>query len=122
MHRSWRNRPAISKSIACANPVGKQDQFIAAFGGITCLTFHKDHRVTVEPLRVSAKTMFDLEDNLLLFFTGFSRAAGGILQDQHVRSQARDADMLRNLDYVKALGYRSKDALESGQSGRNSAS
>jgi D-glycero-alpha-D-manno-heptose-7-phosphate kinase len=95
-------------------PVGKQDQFIAAFGGITCLTFHKDQRVTVQPLRVSVKTMFDLEDNLLLFFTGFNRAAGAILKDQHVRSLARDADIFRNLDYVKALGYRSKEALESG--------
>jgi D-glycero-alpha-D-manno-heptose-7-phosphate kinase len=94
--------------------VGKQDQFIAAFGGITCLTFHRDHRVTVEPLHVSMKTMFDLEDNLLLFFTGFNRAAGTILREQHVRSQARDADILRNLDHVKALGYRSKEALESG--------
>jgi D-glycero-alpha-D-manno-heptose-7-phosphate kinase len=95
-------------------PVGKQDQFIAAFGGITCLTFHKDHQVTVKPLRVSRKTVFDLEDNLLLFFTGFNRAAGGILKDQDARSQARDPDMLRNLDYLKALGYRSKEALESG--------
>jgi D-glycero-alpha-D-manno-heptose-7-phosphate kinase len=95
-------------------PVGRQDPFIAAFGGITCLTFHKDHRVTIQPLRVSTKTIFDLEDNLLLFFTGFNRTAGSVLMDQHVRSQARDADMLRNLDYVKALGYRSKEALESG--------
>ena len=95
-------------------PVGKQDQFIAAFGGVTGLTFHRDHRVTVEPLHVSMKTMFDLEDNLLLFFTGFNRDAGTILREQHVRSQARDADVLRNLDYVKALGYRSKEALESG--------
>jgi D-glycero-alpha-D-manno-heptose-7-phosphate kinase len=95
-------------------PVGKQDQFIAAFGGITCLTFHKDHRVTVEPLRVSIKTMFELEDNLLLFFTGFNRAAGSILKDQDARSRAQDADTLRNLDYVKAIGYRSREALESG--------
>jgi D-glycero-alpha-D-manno-heptose-7-phosphate kinase len=95
-------------------PVGKQDQFIAAFGGITCLTFHKDHSVTVQPLRLSRETMFDLEDNLLLFFTGFRRAAGSILNDQDVRSKAQDADMLRNLDYVKTLGYRSKEALESG--------
>jgi D-glycero-alpha-D-manno-heptose-7-phosphate kinase len=95
-------------------PIGKQDQFIAAFGGITCFTFHKDHRVTVEPLRVSMKTMHDLEDNLLLFFTGFNRNAGSILKDQHVRSQARDPDMLHNLDYVKSLGYRSKEALEAG--------
>jgi len=95
-------------------PVGKQDQFIAAFGGITCLTFHKDHRVTIQPLRVSTKTIFGLEDNLLLFFTGFNRTAGSVLMDQQVRSQARDADMLRNLDYVKTLGYRSKEALETG--------
>jgi D-glycero-alpha-D-manno-heptose-7-phosphate kinase len=95
-------------------PIGKQDQFIAAFGGITSLTFHKDHRVTVQPVRVSSKTMYDLEDNLLLFFTGFSRTASSILQDQQVRSHARDADMLRNLDYVKLLGYRSMEALESG--------
>jgi D-glycero-alpha-D-manno-heptose-7-phosphate kinase len=95
-------------------PIGKQDQFIAAFGGITCFTFHKDHRVTVEPLRVSMQTMHDLEDNLLLFFTGFNRNAGSILKDQHVRSQARDPDMLSNLDYVKSLGYRSKEALEAG--------
>jgi D-glycero-alpha-D-manno-heptose-7-phosphate kinase len=95
-------------------PVGKQDPFIAAFGGITCLTFHKDHRVTIQPLRVSAQTIFDLEDNLLLFFTGFNRTAGSVLMDQHVRSQARDSDMLRNLDHVKALGYLSKEALESG--------
>jgi D-glycero-alpha-D-manno-heptose-7-phosphate kinase len=95
-------------------PVGRQDQYIAAFGGITCLTFHKDHRVTVEPLRVSIKTMYDLEDNLLLFFTGFNRAAGSILKDQDARSQAQDPDMLRNLHNVKAIGYRSKEALESG--------
>jgi D-glycero-alpha-D-manno-heptose-7-phosphate kinase len=95
-------------------PIGKQDQYIAAFGGITCLTFHKDHRVTVQPLGVSMETMFDLEDNLLLFFTGFNRSAGSVLKDQHDRSQARDADILRNLDYVKSLGYRSKQALESG--------
>jgi D-glycero-alpha-D-manno-heptose-7-phosphate kinase len=95
-------------------PIGKQDQYIAAYGGIAALTFHRDHRVTVEPLRISTKTMFDLEDNLLLFFTGFNRAASSILKDQHVRSRARDADMMGNLDYVKALGHRSKEALESG--------
>jgi D-glycero-alpha-D-manno-heptose-7-phosphate kinase len=95
-------------------PIGKQDQYISAYGGISCLTFHKDHRVTVEPLRVSAKTVFDLEDNLLLFFTGFTRDASEVLAHQHARSQARDQDMLANLDYVKALGYRSREALEAG--------
>jgi D-glycero-alpha-D-manno-heptose-7-phosphate kinase len=98
-------------------PIGKQDQYIAAFGGLTCFTFHKDHRVTAEPLKLSIDTMFELEDNLLLFFTGFSRSASGILKDQHVRSQTHDKDMLANLLYVKELGYRSKVALEKGDIG-----
>ena len=96
-------------------PVGKQDQYIAAYGGLTCFTFHQDDRVTAEPLHLSIETMFDLEDNLLLFFTGFSRSAGSILEDQHVRSQKNEETMLRNLHYVKELGYRSKDALEAGK-------
>ena len=95
-------------------PIGKQDQYIAAYGGLTCFTFHKDDRVTVEPLLVSMDTMFDLEDNLLLFFTGFSRSAAGILQDQQVRSQSCEEEMLRNLHYVKELGHRSRAALECG--------
>jgi D-glycero-alpha-D-manno-heptose-7-phosphate kinase len=96
-------------------PIGKQDQYIAAIGGITCFTFHKDDSVTCSPLRISMETMHDLEDNLLLFFTGFSRSAGGILKDQKDRSQKNDAEMLENLHYVKDLGIRSKEALEAGK-------
>lgn len=95
-------------------PIGKQDQYIAAIGGLTCFTFHKDDRVTAVPLKVGMDTLFDLEDNLLLFFTGFSRSAGSILKDQNSRTKESDADMLKNLHYVKELGYRSKEALESG--------
>jgi D-glycero-alpha-D-manno-heptose-7-phosphate kinase len=95
-------------------PIGKQDQYIAAVGGVTCFTFHKDDKVTAVPLGISMSTMFDLEDNLLLFFTGFSRSASGILKDQKVRSQQNDTEMLNNLHYVKELGYRSKDALVDG--------
>lgn len=98
-------------------PIGKQDQYIAAFGGMTCFTFHKDDKVTAEPLGISMDTMFNLEDNLLLFFTGFSRSASGILKDQKVKSQQNDADMLSNLHYVKDLGYRSRDALVDGKIG-----
>jgi len=93
-------------------PIGKQDQYIAAFGGLTCFTFHKDDTVSAEPLKVDIQTIFDLEDKLLLFFTGFSRSAGGILKDQQVRSQKNDQDMLNNLHYVKELGYHCKEALE----------
>jgi len=96
------------------DPIGKQDQYIAAIGGLTCFTFHKDGKVTAEPLKISMQTMFELEDNLLLFFTGFSRSASGILRDQKVKSQQNDADMIANLHYVKDLGQRSKAALENG--------
>ena len=57
-------------------PIGKQDQYIAAFGGITCFEFNQDDSVEAYPLSVSMDTLYDLEDNLLLFFTGFSRSAG----------------------------------------------
>ncbi len=95
-------------------PIGKQDQYIAAIGGITCFTFHKNDTVTAVPLNISMDTLLDLEDNLLLFFTGFSRSASGILKDQQVRSEKNDEEMLNNLHYVKHLGYRSKESLENG--------
>jgi D-glycero-alpha-D-manno-heptose-7-phosphate kinase len=95
-------------------PIGKQDQYIAALGGLTCFTFHKSDKVTAEALGINMNTMFDLEDNLLLFFTGFSRSASGILKDQNSKSQQNDSEMLNNLHYVKDLGYRSRDALVNG--------
>jgi D-glycero-alpha-D-manno-heptose-7-phosphate kinase len=95
-------------------PIGKQDQYIAAVGGLTCFTFHKDGKVSADPLKVSMDTVFDLEDNLLLFFTGYSRSAGSILQHQNNKSQEKDIEMIDNLNFVKDLGYKSKIALESG--------
>jgi len=95
-------------------PIGKQDQYIAATGGITSFAFHKDDRVISAPVNLSTNTIFDLEDNLLLFFTGFARSASNILYDQKVRSEKNDEAMINNLHYVKDLGYRSKAALEDG--------
>ena len=95
-------------------PIGKQDQYIAAFGGITCFDFCKDDSVITQPLNISNDTLFDLEDNLVLFFTGFSRSASSILKDQKEKSQSNNADMLANLHYVKELGLRSKVLLEKG--------
>ena len=83
-------------------------------GGVTCFDFRRDDTVVATPLQISTDTMLDLEDNLLLFFTGFSRSAGGILKDQKTRSLQHDEEMLNNLHYVKELGLRSKQALESG--------
>lgn len=96
-------------------PIGKQDQYIAACGGITCFNFNTDDSVDVAPLRISGEVLYDLQDNLLLFFAGFSRNSGSILEDQHIRSQHSDQDMLNNLHYVKELGRRSREALESGK-------
>lgn len=95
-------------------PVGKQDQYIAAFGGITCFTFNPDDTVEAVPLRISMDTLFDLEDHLLLFFTGFSRSASSILRDQDTRTRTSDQEMIANLDYVKELGYRQQRSLEEG--------
>jgi len=120
-HRRRLIHPSELAELAChieidrlGEPIGKQDQYVAAYGGVTCFTFHKDDKVTAEPLNFSVDTMFDLEDNLLLFFTGFCRSASSILKDQKVRSEKNDQEMLDNLHYVKDLGYRSKEALESG--------
>jgi D-glycero-alpha-D-manno-heptose-7-phosphate kinase len=95
-------------------PIGKQDQYIASYGGVTCFTFHPDETVDARPLALTMDSLFDLEDNLLLFFTGFSRSAGSILNDQKVRTEHADTDMLNNLHYVKDLGLRSREALERG--------
>ena len=93
-------------------PIGKQDQYIAAYGGITCFDFNSDDSVTARPLTLDKETLHALGDNLLLFFTGYSRSAGSILKDQKSRTQNSDTDMLNNLHYVKELGERSREALE----------
>jgi len=95
-------------------PIGKQDQYIAAFGGIMCFTFHPDGHVDAEPLRLSAETLSNLEDNLSLFFTGFTRSAGEILKDQDTRSKQKDSDMLENMHFTKQLAFESKAAMEGG--------
>ena len=95
-------------------PIGKQDQYIAAIGGITCFTFHPDGRVGVEPLRLAPETLHTLEDNLILFFTGFTRSASQILKDQDTRSKQKDASMLDNLHFVKQIAIESKAAMERG--------
>jgi len=95
-------------------PIGKQDQYISAFGGITCFQFLPDDRVIVEPLKIPPETLANLEDNLLLFFTGSSRNASDILRDQDSRTKQNNSEMLDNLHFTKQLGIESRDALQSG--------
>ena len=93
-------------------PVGKQDQYISAYGGITCFEFLPDGSVKASPLNVSDETLLELEDNLLLFFTGYARSASKILQEQHDKSTRCDQAMLEKLHFMKELGRQSQRALE----------
>ena len=98
-------------------PIGKQDQYIAAYGGITCFKFLPGGKVEAWPLKVSEETLYNLEDNLLLFFTGYSRSASSILKEQDQKSKAADPSMIDNLHFVKDLGLQSQRALEAGDLG-----
>ncbi len=95
-------------------PIGKQDQYIAAFGGITCMRFLPGGKVEAWPLKISEETLYNLEDDLLLFFTGYSRSASNILKEQDEKSKSADSAMLENLHFVKELGLKSQSALERG--------
>jgi D-glycero-alpha-D-manno-heptose-7-phosphate kinase len=118
-HRRRLLHPADLANLACEieinrlkEPIGKQDQYIAAYGGVTCFTFSPDDTVEARPLPLPVETLFDLEDNLLLFFTGFSRSAGLILADQNTRTLDNDQEMIANLHYVKQLGASGQQMLE----------
>lgn len=123
LHAHKRNliHPAELAEQAChieidrlGEPIGKQDQYIAAYGGITCFRYLANGRVEAYPLRISEETRYNLEDNLLLFFTGYSRSASGILKDQDDKSRAADQSMTENLHFIKKLGRQSQEALECG--------
>ncbi len=113
--------PASLAEIACRieidilhEPIGKQDQYIAAFGGMSCMEFHPDGRVDVSPLAIEQGALDDLEEHLMLFFTGYSRSASAVLQDQKTKSEHNDTKMIDNLHAMKDIGYRTKEALEKG--------
>jgi D-glycero-alpha-D-manno-heptose-7-phosphate kinase len=120
-----RRRPLLADALAAmacdlemntlGEPIGKQDQYAAAYGGVTCFTFNPDDSVCATPLKANREALSNLEENLLLFFTRFSRTAGSILQDQKDRADKAEPAMLQNLDYVKDLGYRCQEALEGGR-------
>jgi D-glycero-alpha-D-manno-heptose-7-phosphate kinase len=94
--------------------VGKQDQYIAALGGVMCLEFRTDGAVQPLPLGISTETLYNLEDNLLLFFTGYSRSASAVLRDQNQRTIAGDLEVEQNLHELKDIAVRSQRALEQG--------
>jgi D-glycero-alpha-D-manno-heptose-7-phosphate kinase len=97
-----------------AEPIGKQDQYIAAYGGLTCFEFSTDDNVSARPLKIDSDTLYQLEDNLLLFFTGYSRSASSILKEQDEKSKNNDQEMIEHLHFIKELALKSKSALEAG--------
>ncbi|WP_446743787.1 GHMP family kinase ATP-binding protein [Silvibacterium acidisoli] len=95
-------------------PVGKQDQYIAAFGGLMCQYYMPDGGVSVAPLKMTASALLELRDSLMLFFVGYTRSASGLLADQKTRSEVGDAGMLESLHFTKELGREIATALEAG--------
>lgn len=95
-------------------PIGKQDQYIATYGGVTSFQFERDGNVVVEPVRMTGEALANLEDNLILFFTGYTREASAILADQDQRTKGQDAQMIENLHRTKQIGLESHEALKQG--------
>ena len=91
-------------------PVGKQDQYIAAVGGVTAFEFCDDERVEVMPLDLSPVMRDRLDDNLMLFFTGLRRSASAVLAEE--QSSGAQGTLDDNLDLVKELGYETRKVLE----------
>ncbi len=95
-------------------PIGKQDQYISAFGGITSLHFAKDGKVTVEPLKMSEEARDELHNNIMLFYTGISRSASNILKEQDEKSKKNEEVTIETLHEIKRIGVETKKALEQG--------
>jgi len=95
-------------------PCGKQDHFIAAYGGLMCQDYNADGSVTMTPLNVSEETLRGLREHLMVFFTGYSRTASDLLEDQKIKTTSGDSAMIDNLHFIKDLGGRIRDVLEDG--------
>ena len=95
-------------------PIGKQDQYVAAFGGITCLTFEKNGEVIVEPLDLPPDTVDELERHLMFFYTGITRRAAGVLTEQKKASEQNNSKVIESLHIIKNIGYETKKVLQSG--------
>jgi D-glycero-alpha-D-manno-heptose-7-phosphate kinase len=120
-----KRQPVDAETLACeaieiemnrlGEPVGKQDQYIAAYGGLTCQEYRPDDTVAVTPLNLTDATVHELRDSLMMFFVGYTRQANALLRDQQQRSEQDDAQMLEGLHFTKELGYEIKSVLEAGR-------
>ncbi len=95
-------------------PSGKQDQYISSFGGISEFKIDKKGIVAPKTLELKNEIIEKLEDNLLLFFTGFSRDSSKILKDQNDKTKLNNMNMIKNLDHIKSIAFEIKKTLKKG--------
>ncbi len=95
-------------------PVGKQDHYIAAFGGIQGQDYRRDGTVGIAPVQMPPGKARELQEGLMLFFVGSTRSASTLLQEQKTQSESRDKKMLDDLHFTKQLGYEIEEMLTSG--------
>jgi D-glycero-alpha-D-manno-heptose-7-phosphate kinase len=96
-------------------PVGKHDQYMAAFGGLTCLDIAPDGQVTVTPLRISAHNLEQLRNSLTIYYTGISRSSHEILAEQSQGASQDQSQVTESLHQIKEIGREIKVALEGGK-------
>jgi D-glycero-alpha-D-manno-heptose-7-phosphate kinase len=96
----------------CREPIGKQDQYAAAYGGINLIRFHPDDSVSVDPVICKPSLLREMEDSTLVFFTGRTRSASAVLADQSIALKAADRRML--MRRMVQLAFEMKEQLESG--------
>jgi D-glycero-alpha-D-manno-heptose-7-phosphate kinase len=122
---AWRREPVSAEVLAreavdiemnrLGEPVGKQDQYIAAYGGLLCQTYLPDGNVRVTPLHMPEEAIRELRDSLMLFFLGELRSASSLLGEQKRLSEARDPAMIDSLHFARMLGQEIRSVLEAGR-------
>lgn len=96
-------------------PIGKQDQYIAAYGGITAFTFNKDGSVEAERLPIKPEVMDELQSNLLIFYTGVERKASTVLSEQAKTIKSNQDDAVKRMHRIKEMGYETRKFLLEGR-------
>jgi len=95
------------------NPIGKQDHYAAAYGGLNYIQFNPDDSVLVQPILLSKNTRTDLQHNLIMFYTGMTRSASEVLTDQKKNTETNQETFV-HLQKMRNLGIATKDALSEG--------
>jgi D-glycero-alpha-D-manno-heptose-7-phosphate kinase len=95
-------------------PIGKQDQYASAFGGLNSYYFSKDGTVTVEPVDIKEENLMELQNNILLFYLNIDRSASKILDVQNKKSLNGDTTTFDRLHKIKEIGLYTKKVFEKG--------